>query len=306
MSKDILSLTTEIQEALREIPPKEEKIIKIVKGLSSEQRLQLRANYKATYKHPIQNDMTDKLSYKFREVLLALFDSPYELDARELYNSIHSLLIDENTISEIFASRGKEHLKVVDFAYNKFYGISLAEDIKQFTKEEYYKLLLTLKENERPLKLTISDDRAKRIAKEIKSKGIKEYEKNLDLFKYLFCDKSRKDLIKILRSYNELFGESLINVIKRDLSNPNRKLLKYILFSTVSPAEFFSKRIFKALQGLGTDIRAIARTLIFEENDLDNLKYYYQRFRKIPIYDDVKGDTTEGNYGELLCDFIDK
>ena len=50
-----------------------------------------------------------------------MLDTPYEYNAIELYNALKSITNDDNTIVEIFSSRPKNHLEIVDLAYQKFF-----------------------------------------------------------------------------------------------------------------------------------------------------------------------------------------
>lgn len=294
-------ITDALSKILNSKETNEEEIIKIVNKTNSEQRQEIRALYKKKYKHPIQKDISKSLSYKFREVLLALFDTQYEFDARELNRAFHSLIKNYKVICEIFASRSKEALNFVDTAYYYFYGYNLKDEIKRSEDEKFGKLLLAIMSTKRPEYETtsISDEYAKEIATNLGARGLQKYIDDIEMFKKTFISKTREDLLLIARYYYVIYKRSLYEDIKKNLDNPYRKLLKYIFFSNISPSEFFSKVIFRALQGLGTDIRSLLRALLFEENDMDNLREYYLQFRNINLFDDVKDDCS-ANYGKII------
>lgn len=298
---DITSLTTSLHEALTSEPPNEEEIVRIFKKTNNKERLLIREEYKKLYRRSVQKDMSDELSYKLREVCIALMDSIYEFDARELHKAFHLFTNDDKVICEIMASRSKEHLNFVDSAYHNFYGISLKDEIKKETSVVFCKLLHALMSTKRATGPTINQSEAETIANDLTTKGIKTYESDIEAFKDVFLVKSRDDLIKISQAYFEKNKKTLYKAISEDLKSPSRKLFKAILFSTISPAEYFSKKVYKGLRGLGTDIRQVMRALVYEEHEMDLLREFYKKFRNIPMYDDVKDDCG-GSYGEILCD----
>lgn len=298
---DITDLATSLHDALTSEPPNEDEIVRIFKKTNSEERLRIRAEYKKIYNRSVQKDMHDELSYKLREVCIALMDSIYEFDARELHKAFHTFINDDRIICEIMASRTKEHLNFVDTAYYNFFGISLKDDIKKETKLVYGKLLTALMTTKRATEPTITDSEAKSIANEISIRGLKSYVDDIEAFKNTFVTKSRDDLIKITQAYYILQKKTLYTAIKEELNTPIRKLFKAILFSNISPAEYFSKKIFKGVRGLGTDIRQVMRALVYEEHEMDLVREFYKKFRNVPMYDDVKDDCT-GSYGAILSD----
>ena len=90
-----------------------------------------------TYNHPIQIDINTQLTGKLGEITIDMFDTPYEYDARELYKALNSFTNDDSIIVEIFASRPKNQLELVDLAYKKFFKISLRDDVKKQGSKEY-------------------------------------------------------------------------------------------------------------------------------------------------------------------------
>ena len=104
---------------------------------------------------------------------------------------------DENTIVEIFASRPKNLLEIVDLAYKKFFKISLRDDVKKQGSKEYAQLLVALMDIERPLDQTVSGKEAYDMANELIKNGLKIYVNDINLFKKIFVEKSNKDLILI-------------------------------------------------------------------------------------------------------------
>ena len=115
---------------------------------------------------------------------------------------------------------------------------------------------------ERPLDQTISGDEAYNTAKELIKNGLKIYGSDINLFKKVFVEKSREDLILISRAYNGLNNKSLYDAIEAEVAGKNRKLLKGLLFAVITPAQWFAKKCQKAIKGLGGDNNTLFRVLI--------------------------------------------
>ena len=60
-----------------------------------------------------------QFSGNLREILIYMFYSPYELDARLLNTGLHSFKTDTKLIIEIFASRPKWYLEFINQEYKR-------------------------------------------------------------------------------------------------------------------------------------------------------------------------------------------
>ena len=229
-----------------------------------------------------------------------MFDTPYEYDARELHMALNSFTNDDNTIVEIFVSRPKNHLDIVDLAYKNFYKISLREDVQKQGSKEYSQFLLAIMDFERPIDQTISGNDAYETAKDLIKTGLKAYGSDVNLFKKVFVEKSREDLILISRAFYELNKKSLYDTIDTDVEGKNRRLLKGLLFAVITPAQWFAKKIYKSIQGFGGDMRTLFRVLISRsEIDMYAIRDYYFMDRNVDIKNDIENDTN-GAYGQIL------
>jgi annexin A7/11 len=273
-------------------------IVEILSNTTNEERQIIRGNYKKLYNHPIQNDIKSKLTGKLRDISIDMIDTPYEYDARQLHSSLNSLTNDDNITVEIFASRPKNHLEIVDKAYQKFYKISLKEDIKEQGSKEFAEFLLAIMDCERPLEQTISGSDAYETANDLIKNGLKIYGTDVNLFKKVFVEKSREDLILISRAFFELSKKSLYDAIEAEVVGKNRRLLKGLLFAVITPAQWFAKKCYKAIQGLGGDNDTLARVLISRaEIDMYAIRDYYYMDTNNDIKNDIDNDLA---YGQIL------
>ena len=284
----------------------EDVIVNILSNTNNLDRQIIRRFYKKKYSVPIQFDIKDKLKSSLKDITLDMFDTTYEFDSRELHRALTSFMADENTIIEIFVSRPKSHLDLIQKIYKKFYNTSLQSDILKLKSQNFREFLLTMMNTGRPSQQTISINDAYDISKEIIKNGIKVYGDDVNLFKEVFLLKSREDLILICRAFFELYKKSLYDSIDADISGNNKKLLKGILFGVITPAQWFAKKAFKSIEGLGTDENTLNRILVSRaEIDMDAIREYYFREQKTDLKNDIHGDTS-GAYRKILINLSEK
>jgi len=293
-----------------------EEIITILVTTTNEERQLIRAEYKKQNNHPIQDDINAKLKENysnFNDMFINMFDTPYEYDAKELYKVLSSKDSNEDTIIEIFSTRSKSYLNITDIAYKKFFNISLRDEIKKQFHKIFADFLLAIMDNERPLEQTISGDDAYEIANEIIKNGYKEYCSDVNLFKKLFIEKSREDLILISRAYYELTKNNIYDIFEEENiddekdeekkgRNKNIQLIKGLLFGVITPSEFFAKKCIEALTGSSIDLNTLSRVLINRvEIDMNAIRDYYFKDTQNDLSKEIENAFKEnGEIGTLL------
>ena len=293
-----------------------EEIITILVTTTNEERQLIRAEYKKQNNHPIQDDINAKLKENysnFNDMFINMFDTPYEYDAKELYKVLSSKDSNEDTIIEIFSTRSKSYLDIIDIAYKKFFNISLRDEIKKQFHKIFADFLLAIMDNERPLEQTISGDDAYEIANEIIKNGYKEYCSDVNLFKKLFIEKSREDLILISRAYYELTKNNIYDIFEEENiddekdeekkgRNKNIQLIKGLLFGVITPSEFFAKKCIEALTGSSIDLNTLSRVLINRvEIDMNAIRDYYFKDTQNDLSKEIENAFKEnGEIGTLL------
>ena len=298
--EDLKMKSTQFHDALFENPLDENTLIDVLTSTSNEGRQLIRGFYKQAYNNPIQNDIKSQLKDRLCQMAIDMFDTPYEYDARELHTALNSLTNDDSVIIEIFASRPSAYLEIVDLAYNNFFKISLKDEIKKHASEEFAEFLIALMEVERPTEQSISGNEAYEYAEELKNGELENIGTDVEKFKTVFIDKSREDLILISRAYYERAQKNLYDAIEAEVPGKNRRLIKAILFAVITPAQWFSKKISKALQGLGGDYNTIRRVLISRaEIDMYAIRDYYFMETNNELRTDIQEDN-EDAYTQIL------
>ena len=282
-----------------------EKIIELILTTTkNDERQKIRDNYKKMFHYPVQNDIS-KIKEKnplLHDISLNMFDTPLEYDARELHKALINN-IDIDTIIEIFCSRPKNSLELIDLAYKNFYEISLKEEIQKKLPKKFSEYILVIMDTERPLEQTLVKNEPFKIAEEIIKNGIKSYINDINMFKNTFVEKSRKDLILISRTYFELSKKCLYDDIIEENNGQNNKdndnneeniilnLIKNMLFAVITPSQFFACRCKEALNGCKKNINNLIRILITRrEIDIKMIRDYYFTRNKSDIKNDIKNE----------------
>ena len=215
--KNLEQMSIKFHDSLYRKKIDEETIVSILSTTSNLDRQIIRLFYKKKFPNLIQKDIQTQLSGDFGKLVLNLFDLPYEYDARELHRSLTSFSKDEKAIIEIIITRPRSHLILVQKIYKKFYNVSLKNDILNLSDKTFSEFLITILASNRPSGLTIKPNDAYNIAKDIIKNGVKQYGKNVNLFKQVFVDRSREDLIMISRAFYDLYKKYLYEVIDNEL-----------------------------------------------------------------------------------------
>ena len=284
----------------------EDSLISILSTTSNLDRQIIRLFYRKKYSSPIQTDIQMQLSSDLRDLVLDMFDLPYEYDARELHKALTSLKTDVKTINEIIITRPRSHLILVQKIYKKFYNVDLKNYILNLSDKKYSEFIMAILASQRPMNQTIEINQGYNIAKDLVKNGIKQYGINVKLFKEVFIDKSRSDLILISRAFFDLYKKNLYDTIDKEVSGKNKTLIKDILFGIITPAQWFAKKAYKAMKGPGTDDDTLIRVIVSRsEGDMEQIRDYYFREWNTDLRNDIDGDCS-GAYGKILMNLSEK
>ena len=296
---------------------KAEELYKLLKA----KKLDVNAVFQAilntnNYERQIMNDYIESTQSKsiislldsafkgdLKEVITYMFYSPYELDARLLNTALSGFRTDSKLIVEIFASRPKWYLELIDQEYKKLYKVTLKSVLEKKKNNNFNKFLLCLFETERPEGKHLELNEAEQIVDEMLKKGLKVYGTDLDLFKKVFVLKSREDFILISRVFfkNNPKKKNLYQACDDQVGGDNRELLKALVYSICDSSHYFGHNLKKAIVGLGTNTKVLNRILALRsEIDIDVIRERYLGETGRTLVDDIKGDTS-GDYCKFLC-----
>jgi arsenate reductase-like glutaredoxin family protein len=284
-------------------------LIQIVAHRSNNQRQQILASYYDTFKTPLTDDLKKELSGNFKDAVIALFSTPVEYDCNQLRKAMKGLGTNEDTIIEILATRSNERIREIIQFYNQILQRDLLKDIESDTSGFFREILRKLLEASRSNNPYPDESESEKCAKEIYNSTEGKNAKKEDLqntFIYIFTKKSREELASISKIYFTWYSKTLLQVVEEFCSGDSKRVLKAIIYSLLSPSEYFAYRINKAVKGLGTNDTILIRVLVSrDEIDIERIKRYYKQLYKIDLYKAIEKDTS-GDYRNLLLELIGK
>ena len=279
-------------------------LIQIVTHRSNEQRQQIMQEYYHQYQINLHDEFLNNLSGNFKETIISLFYTPTDYDCYQIYNAVTGLGTNEETLIEIISSRTNEELNKIKQRYPQMYKSDLIELIKSETSGHLQKILITLLQADRPCNIIPNEQVCAESAKRLYDSQNGKKDNLYNSFVYVFTQKSREELALICKIYYNIYNRTLLEVVESSFSGNGRRVLKAIIYSLLSPSEYFAYRINKALKGFITNDYTLIRILVSrDEIDSDRIKRYYYQLYGITLYEHVN-QKTSGDYKNLLLSLI--
>ena len=292
-----------INEALKK-PRNINTLIEIVTHRSNEQRQQIRKEYNTLYQIDLLEEFNKNLTSNFKETILALFLPPVDYDCYQIFKSVEGLSTNEDTLIEIIASRSNEELNQIKQRFFQIYNKDLIELVRSKTSGHLQKILIALLQADRPSNITPNEQNCIESAKRLFDSQSSNKEALYSSFVYVFTNKSREELALICKIYYNTYSKTLSEIVETSFSGNGRRVLKAIIYSLLSPSEYFAYRINKALSSFIINDNILIRILVSrDEIDIYRIKRYYLEKYNISLYDHVK-EKTSGDYRNLLLSLI--
>ena len=291
----------DLNEAIKSSKGQSE-IIKIICNRTNEERQKIKQLYITSYGEDLEKALCSKLSGNFEDCIVALLNTPSEYDAKQLHKAIAGLGTDEDTLTEIIATRPKWKIEEIKAEYEKLYNVTLEKDIQGDTSGTYRQLLVALLQGGRSENPYPNEKECKKICEELYNGGEAIKGTDNDLFIKYFANKSPAELAMVSQLYHKKYNKSLLDVIEKEFSGDVKVLFSTLLKALVKPAEYFATRVNKAVKGWGTNNNLLIRILVTrDEIDMPQIKKCYKELYKKDMLEDIKDDTS-GDYRELLIE----
>ena len=296
----------ELRKAMEGFGTDEESLIRTVTAHKTRDRLKIKKAYQEKYNKDLIEDLKSELSGKFEDAMIALFKDPIEYDAECLYYAMKGAGTDESCLIEVIASRPNWLLHKIKLKYKELYNKELEEDIIGDTSGDFQKLLLGLLKCNRRENKEVNKEECQKIASQLHEAKEQKWsiESEEDVFYKYVMQSSPQELSAVAREYYKISRETIIDGIEKKFSGDAKELLKTILYSLISPSEYFATRIKKAIEGFGTDNKTLIRILVTRcEVDMSIIKKYYHQIYQKDMIEDVKSDIS-GDYQKLMIELI--
>ena len=293
----------QLKEAL-EKPRNIDTIISIAAHRSNAQRQQIVQAYYKENKKNIRDDFRSVFSGNFQEALVSLFYEPVDYDCHQIYSAMKGIGTNEDTLIEIIGTRSNERINQIKQEYFQIYKKDLEAEIDSETSGFFKKILLALLKGERNVNPIPDEQECGYCAKRLYNTQ-KEKKDNLqDAYLEIFTKKSREELANISRQYYSWYNKKLMEEIERLFSSDTRRIFKAIIYSLLSPSEYFAYRLNKAMKGISTKDTILIRVLVTrDEIDISRIKRYFNQLYNKTLYDAVK-KAVSGDYQKLLLELI--
>ena len=281
---------------------KEEDLIQFTISKNLNDRLKIKDIYISTFGTDLIEDLKKKLSGKTEDAFVALYTDLAEYDAYCCYKAIKGAGTDEDCLIEIIGTRPGWFLKKVEEKYLEKYKVTLEKDVIGDTSGIFQKLLVALLQCDRRTNKEPDLAECEKIAQNLFNKDKKD---DSDVIKY-FANSSPHELLEIARAYHKNTNKLLVKGIEDEFKGDERKLLQTILYSNISPSEYYASKLRKAIEGFGTDHKSLIRIVIGRSDvDIPLIKEYYNLLYKKDLMEDIKSEIS-GDYQKLVLAILSR
>ena len=294
-----------LKQAMKGLGTDELSVINVLCTKPNLHRFMLRQRYSQLYSKDLMTELESELSGNLLKTCQYLLYSPYELDCKSLYEGMHRLGTDENTLIEIIATCPSYQLNEDKILFKQLYDIDLIEYVKKETSGLFRDILAAMLECKRHTNnQTINLPELEGEAKLLYEAGAKKLGTNEETFTRIFTTYSQIEMTKISEYYEKIAGVDLYSTLKSEFSGDAERLLKAILYASINEPEYYARRIRNAIKGLGTDDSALIRLIVSRKDlDLKLAKTYYQKIFGSDMVSDVRSDLS-GDYKTIITKLL--
>jgi hypothetical protein len=292
---------TTLRAAMKGLGTDENTIINVLTQRNNEQRYMMRQRYQALFQKDLIKELKSELHGHFEDAVVALLDSPYELDCKGLYHAMHRAGTDEEALIEILATRPSYQLAQDKLLFQHLYNKDLVSYVQSETSGHFRKILLALLQCQRhDFSYPINPQELQSEAHQLYRGGAARWGTDESVFTRIFATRSPAEIAYIAQCYQQIAGVDLYTSLKKEFSGNAEKALCGIFYASINPPEYFATRVRDAVQGLGTKDTNLIRVIVSRADyDLGQIKQAYRKLYNRDMITDVQNDTT-GDYKKIL------
>jgi annexin A7/11 len=267
----------------------------------------MRQRYQQIFNRDLINDLKSELHGHFEDAVIALLDSPYELDCKGLYHAMHRPGTDEESLIEILGTRPSYQLAQDKILFQKLYNKDLVNYVHSETSGNFRQILLALLECRRnDFSFPINEQILQMEAQKLYQGGAARWGTDENIFTGIFTTRSPLEIAVIANIYQKISGVDLNTTLKKEFSGNAEKALRGIFYASINPPEYFASRIRDAVKGAGTKDTNLIRIIVSRaEYDMAQIKQAYKKLYNRDLIADVKSDT-HGDYEKVLVALLNK
>ncbi|XP_028036014.1 annexin B10 isoform X1 [Bombyx mandarina] len=298
-----------LRAAMKGFGTDEQAIIDILTTRSNMQRQAISQAFTREYGRDLIEDLKSELGGHFEDVIVALMTPPEEYLCQELHRCMEGMGTDEDTLVEILCTRTKPEIAAIVDTYERLYDRPLAEHMCSETSGDFRRLLTLIvvsgAKGARADEAPADPERARELAQELYDAGEAKWGTDEEVFNRILAHESFAQLRQIFEEYKNIAGRTVEQAIKAEIDGELKDALSAIVECVEDAAGWFARRLRRAVQGAGTDDRALVRILATRaEVDLDNVKLEYEKLYDKTLQSDISQGETSGDYKRALVALI--
>ncbi|KAM8719853.1 hypothetical protein ACLKA7_005988 [Drosophila subpalustris] len=298
---DAVADSQELRGAMRGLGTDEQQIIDILTSRSNAQRQSISAAYAAEFERDLVDDLKDELGGKFEDVIVALMRLPVEYLCKQLHEAMAGMGTEESTLVEILCTKSNEEMQQIVVTYEDLFGRPLAEQMCSETSGFFRRLLTLIVTGVRDnMDTPVDAAQAKDQAAQLYAAGEAKLGTDEEVFNRIMAHASFRQLRLVFDEYKELSGQTIEQAIKHEMSDELHEAMMAIVECVQSPAAFFANRLYKAMDGAGTDDGTLIRIIVSRsEIDLETIKQEFERIYNRTLHSAIESETS-GDYKRAL------
>jgi len=296
-----------LRKAMKGMGTDEHLIISVLTQRNNEQRYMMKQRYQAIFNRDLIKDLKSELHGNFEEAVIALLDSPYELDCKGLHHAMSRPGTEEEALIEILGTRPSYQIAQDKILFQQLYGKDLINYVHGETSGHFRKIMLALLQCQRhDFTFPINQQELQMEAQQLYQGGAARWGTDESVFTRIFTTRSPAEIAVIAQLYQKLCGVDLYTTLKKEFSGSAEKALCGIFYASINPPEYFATRIRDAIEGSGTKDTNLIRIIVSRADyDLGQIKTAYNKLYNRDMITDVQNDT-HGDYKKILTALMNK
>jgi len=290
-----------LRSAMKGFGTDEQAIIDILCSRTNAQRQVIKQKYESDFGQDLIEDLKSDLGGKFEDVIIALMMPPVQYLCKELRNAMQGMGTDESTLVEILCTKSNEEMQEIARTYENEYGRPLAEQMCSETSGHFRRLLTLIVTGVRDTAGTVDPAQAKQDAEALYAAGEAKMGTDEEVFNRIIAHSSFAQLRLIFEEYKQFSGQTIEQAIKHEMDDELHEAMMAIVECVQSPAAFFANRLYKAMDGAGTDDATLIRVVVSRsEIDLGTIKDEFERIYNRTLFSAITDSETSGDYKRTL------
>ncbi|XP_048586535.1 uncharacterized protein LOC5516017 isoform X2 [Nematostella vectensis] len=277
---------SEIHKAIKANDKKKIKELVMKAAVDKKKLKKLGDDYKKQYKQDLTDALDGKLEEDLHEAVAAMLLPGNEADARTLYFAMKGLGTKESQLIEILCTRNNTNIDSIKEEYQKKYGCSLEDDVKEETSGDFEDLLVALMSGKRDESDEINEDLAHKDAEALIEAGIKKWGTDEDCFIEIFTTRSYPQLQAMFPEYSKWAKCDIEDTISSEMDGDLKDALLVLVKAIQSPTQMTADKLHSALQN--KDTLTVARMIAgADPASLSKIEKAYNENYKPKLYFEV-------------------